>query len=219
MELTELTVFVRLVLAAAAGGILGLERTRKKRAAGLRTYMLVCIGSAVVAMTSLFIRDMYGGTDPARLSAQVISGIGFIGAGSIIMTGYHKVKGLTTAAGLWAAACMGIAVGFGFYSGALIMFVIILFALFFGERLQDRYESGTRRMRAFVMFGSQEVIRPFLRFVHEKGIEIDDIDEILGGSGLRLGMIFMFKFREKVSHKDALKMLGSCEGVDFIEEL
>lgn len=219
MELSDITVIVRLALAAFAGGVLGLERTRKKRAAGLRTYMLVCIGAAVVSMTGLFARERLGGTDPVRLSAQVISGIGFIGAGAIMMTGYHKVKGLTTAASLWASACLGIAAGIGFYSGALIMFVLIIFVMLIGERLQDRYESITKRMRAFVMFKEREAVRSFLIFLRDNGIEINDIDEISGGTGLNLGMIFMFKLKEKQSHEEIIKMIGGFEGVDFAEEL
>ena len=105
-ELKIVSTNVRLALALLLGGILGIERGRKRRPAGLRTYMIVCMASALVMLTGEYIVEKYGTGDPARLGAQVISGIGFLGAGTIIITS-RQVKGLTTAAGLWGAACMG----------------------------------------------------------------------------------------------------------------
>ena len=113
MELNEYTICLRIALSMLLGSILGAERTRKRRGAGLRTYTLVCLGATVVMMTGQFMMEYFGDTDPARLGAQVVSGIGFLGAGTILVTGAQKIKGLTTAAGLWAAACLGIAIGIG----------------------------------------------------------------------------------------------------------
>ena len=114
LELSGLTVTVRLLLAAVCGGVLGLERTRKRRAAGLRTYMLVCIGAALVMLTSQYLADFFHTGDVGRMPAQVVSGIGFLGAGTIITT-KRNIAGLTTAASLWAVACIGIAAGMGYY--------------------------------------------------------------------------------------------------------
>ena len=109
----ELCMVLRLVVASLLGAVMGFERMRKMRAAGLRTYILVSVGSAMAMITGWYVANITGYSDPARVAAQVISGIGFIGAGTIMMTGYHRVRGLTTAAGLWATACMGLAVGTG----------------------------------------------------------------------------------------------------------
>ena len=98
------------------GGIVGVEREKKGRPAGLRTYMLVCSGSALVMMTNQYLAVCYPQVDVSRMASQVISGIGFLGAGTIILTGKNQVRGLTTAAGLWAVACLGLAIGIGFYS-------------------------------------------------------------------------------------------------------
>lgn len=117
-SIVEIT--VKLLLALLCGGILGIEREHKKRPAGFRTYMLVSLGSALVMMTNQYIWEYYGIGDPTRMGAQVINGIGFLGAGTIIVTGHNRVKGLTTAAGLWTAACIGLAIGIGFYEGAVI---------------------------------------------------------------------------------------------------
>ena len=128
MELRELTYFavgLRLLSALVMGGILGLERGMKNRPAGLRTYMLVCVGSCLIMMTNQYIFQATGTGDPTRMSAQVISGIGFLGAGTIIVTGKQQVKGLTTAAGLWASACVGLAIGAGFYECVILAFVLV----------------------------------------------------------------------------------------------
>ena len=106
-ELTIFSVLLRTVLAMVFSGILGYEREKKGRPAGFRTYMVVCIGSEIAMMTGIFLSRELGSTDPSRIAAQVISGIGFLGAGTILVTRQNQVKGLTTAAGLWAAACMG----------------------------------------------------------------------------------------------------------------
>ncbi|MFC2280535.1 MAG: MgtC/SapB family protein, partial [Treponema socranskii subsp. buccale] len=116
-SLNTVSVFVRLALAVAFGGILGLERGRKHRPAGFRTYMIVCLSSALIMITDLYLVEFYGTGDPARLGAQVISGIGFLGAGSIMISNM-RIKGITTAAGLWGSAGLGLAIGAGFYIGA-----------------------------------------------------------------------------------------------------
>ena len=105
-ELSLWTVLLRIALSALCGGMVGLERGRKGRPAGFRTHILVCLGAALAMMTNQYIAESFSTGDPARLGAQVISGIGFLGAGTIIVTGQRQVKGLTTAAGLWASACV-----------------------------------------------------------------------------------------------------------------
>lgn len=121
----------KIVLAMIAGGILGLEREFKNRPAGLRTFMLVSVGSTLVMLTNQYVCDTYShlNIDPTRMGAQVISGIGFLGVGTIIVTRRNHVKGLTTAAGLWASACIGLAIGIGFYSGAIITCIGVLLTM------------------------------------------------------------------------------------------
>lgn len=124
-------IFIRLALSCLLGGLVGIERESIHRPAGFRTHVLVCIGSTLVMLANLYLFEQlkgYANIDPARLGAQVISGIGFLGAGTIIREG-SSVKGLTTAAGLWAVAGIGIAIGLGFYVGATIATVFILITL------------------------------------------------------------------------------------------
>ncbi len=126
-----LSILLRLSLATLFGGIIGMNRTIKGHSAGFRTHILVCIGAALVMMTNQYMVDCLGyGTDPARLGAQVITGVGFLGAGAILMRhGEDHVSGLTTAAGIWACACLGLALGIGFYSGAIIGGLLVFLSL------------------------------------------------------------------------------------------
>ncbi|MDX1358155.1 MAG: MgtC/SapB family protein [Clostridia bacterium] len=133
----ELEALIRILIALACGGIIGYEREYKNRPAGLRTHMLVCIGAALVMIVSQYLFEKYspGVTDPARLGAQVISGIGFLGAGTIIRDRF-SVKGLTTAATLWVVACIGLAIGSGYYLMAIIITGIIFLALILFRKLE-----------------------------------------------------------------------------------
>lgn len=131
-QFNYVTVIIRLALAVLCGGIVGLERGRHGSAAGLRTHILVCVGSVMTALIGCFVRQELGiEGDVLRVSAQVVSGIGFLGAGMIIVRNNSTVTGLTTAAGMWATASIGIALGFGFYSGALLATVLCIVAAAF----------------------------------------------------------------------------------------
>ena len=124
-EITELSIVLRILSALLVGGIIGLERGTKNRPAGLRTYMLVCVGSCLIMLTNQYIYQFTGAGDPMRLGAQVVSGIGFLGAGTIMVTKRNQIRGLTTAAGLWASAGVGLALGIGFYEAAITSTVSI----------------------------------------------------------------------------------------------
>ena len=128
-DLNVVSISLRILLSILIGGILGVERGRKNRPAGLRTYILVCLGSALVMMTNQYVYVTFETGDPVRLGAQVISGIGFLGAGTIVLTGRNKIMGITTAAGLWTAACSGLAIGIGFYEGAVLGGLAIAFTV------------------------------------------------------------------------------------------
>ena len=131
--LTELNIWsvcFRILLALIVGGCIGLERGYHGRAAGLRTHILVCLGATLAAMTGVYEVGILGfSADPMRVAAQVISGIGFLGVGTIIVRNRSQVTGLTTAAGLWATGSIGIAIGIGFYIAALLSFLIVFLTI------------------------------------------------------------------------------------------
>lgn len=131
MLLSNMELTIRLVLSLVLGGIIGLERETTNKPAGFRTHILVCMGSAIIMLTSIFIFSQFQGktnVDPTRIPAQVVSGIGFLGAGTIIREG-ASVKGLTTAASLWAVSAIGLAIGAGFYYGATLATFMMLLTL------------------------------------------------------------------------------------------
>lgn len=138
--LSEMQVILRLVCSVILGGFIGLERQVHRRSAGLRTHILVCLGSSLIMLTSLYLFDIYKSQvplDPGRIAAGVITGIGFLGAGAIIRE-REGIKGLTTAASLWVVAAIGLAAGCGFYSAALYSALLTLTALFFFRRLEAK---------------------------------------------------------------------------------
>ena len=134
LEPNILTMIIRTVLAIICAGVIGFDRNRTGASAGLRTHILVCIGAMLAMSVGQFTFLHYGAGDPTRIGAQVVSGIGFLGAGSIIVTRGNRISGLTTAAGLWAAACIGLAIGISFYEGAIVGAI----AVFFTERVLRR---------------------------------------------------------------------------------
>lgn len=137
-ELNWVSIILRIVLAVLVGGIIGSERGRSGSPAGLRTHILVCVGSAMTALISIYIARVGGFEDIARIPAQVISGIGFLGAGMIIVKKNNVITGLTTAAGMWATATIGIALGYGFYLGALVATAACIFTAAVLTRLERR---------------------------------------------------------------------------------
>lgn len=143
-EFNYVTTAIRILLAILAGGIIGIERGKHGSAAGLRTHILVCVGAVMTALTGVFVFNELEITgDVTRISAQVISGIGFLGAGMIIVKNGNIITGLTTAAGMWATAAIGIALGFGFYSGAIIATIACVFTAAFLSRLESKRKEIT----------------------------------------------------------------------------
>ncbi len=147
--LTDGQIVFRLILSVTLGGLVGLERQLQRRTAGLRTHILVCLGSCLIMLTSLYVFDIYNGIaelDPTRIAAGVITGIGFLGAGAIIRAG-EGVKGLTTAASIWVVAAVGLAAGCGFYSAAMFTTMLVLVALFLLRSLESRVFGKKKRER------------------------------------------------------------------------
>jgi len=137
-----ITLIIRIILVIACAGIIGYDRDTHGAPAGFRTHILVCLGAMIVMSTGQY-AALYYNTDITRLGAQVVSGIGFLGAGSIIVNKRH-ITGLTTAAGLWASACIGLAIGIGFYEGALLGTVAVYFTERFLRRVSKQIKMKSK---------------------------------------------------------------------------
>jgi len=220
-DLNIISITVRIALSLVIGGVLGLERGRKRHPAGFRTYMLVCLGAAMVMMTNQYIIDIYGGSDPARLGAQVISGIGFLGAGTIIVTRRNQVKGLTTAAGLWTAACVGLAIGIGFYEGAIIVGFIVFLIMTAFQKLDNWVIGNSKYMHIYVSFETIQNFDEFMDYCQSIDIQVRDIEltksKVPKESGIFV--VLMLVNRERCDHSKVIKKLSSLEGLKHIEEI
>ena len=218
-EVTYLAVALRIVVAAILGGVIGLEREIKNRAAGLRTYMLVCVGACLVMLTNQYIVQVFGTGDPVRMGAQVVSGIGFLGAGTIIVTRRSQIKGLTTAAGLWSAAGVGLAIGIGFYEAAIAGSLVIFVVMTLFQRLDAGMRKRSSRVSAYFELDKELSLGDFLRQTDELSVNVGDIQrEGMQDSGTR-AYIATFKATDRRNHAIMLEDLRTMAGVLYIEEL
>lgn len=221
-EFNTASVLFRLTLAVICGGLIGIERGRKHRPAGFRTYMLVCLGAALTMIISQYVTyTLNQSTDITRLGAQVINGIGFLGAGTIIVTRRQQVKGLTTAAGLWASACMGIAIGAGFYIGALTVCVLIIIVLIVLSKFEVKIMMAARNMSLSVGYTESDDIVVIIDKIKSLGVRIIDVEIVkLNTDGnFSLSAVFYVSLPKKYKHTDLIEQLAGINGVNLVEEL
>ena len=174
-DVTWVSVIVRSLVAFLLGGALGVERGLKQRPAGLRTYMLVCVGACMIMLTNQYIYQVFQTGDPVRMGAQVVSGIGFLGAGTIIVTKHSQIKGLTTAAGLWAAAAVGLATGIGFYEAAIAGAIVIFITMTLLSRLDMHMHRKARYFDIYIELPRQISLGTFIHDARQKDILVDDL--------------------------------------------
>lgn len=207
--MSDYEIIFKLALAGILGGLIGLERESLNRPAGLRTYTLVSVGSALAMIVSLDMYFQYYQTvnaDPGRIAAQVVSGIGFLGAGTIMREG-ATVRGLTTAAGLWVVACIGLAVGAGLYLPAVVTTILILFILIYFIRFEERF-TGMREYKGLVML------------VEDRPGQVGIIGSILGDLGVLIKNIQLTRLEGDDLEIELLLHLPPHVGIsDVVDEL
>ena len=198
-----------------------MEREMKNRPAGFRTYILVSLGSCVVMVTNQYMYQVYQTGDPVRMGAQVISGIGFLGAGTIIVTAKNQIKGLTTAAGLWACACIGLAIGVGFYEVAAIGIICVMAVLTLLHSWEGSMRRKTNTVTIYAELHEGVTFSSFLKEARIQGIHLSNVQvdsENVTGSDT-VGFQATAK-REKRTNKDAfLESIQALSSVQYIEEL
>lgn len=204
-ELTVTEIILRVLISVAIGGLIGLERGMKNRPAGLRTYMLVCVGACVVMLTNQYTYQVYQVGDPVRMGAQVISGIGFLGAGTIIVTSRNQIKGLTTAAGLWTAGGIGLAIGIGLYEVAIAASAAVFIILTVLHQLDFRVRKKAHILEAYVELDQQTHLGNFLKEARDRGLEPSNVqldhEDVV--SGKQLSFIVTIKGK-KSQNQDAI---------------
>ena len=220
-EVTYLSVVLRIVAAVLVGGLIGLERGLKHRSAGLRTYMVVCLGACLVMLTNQYIFQVFGAGDPVRMGAQVVSGIGFLGAGTIIVTRRNQIKGLTTAAGLWTAAGVGLALGVGFYEAAIVGGVAVFVVMTLLQKMDDSMHRKTKALEIYVELSQTLSIVAFLQALRNQEIEVRDTQrepDVDSEDGVR-AYVASLKLKKRRNHVALIEDLRSIPGVVYLEEL
>lgn len=222
IENTEqiVTGIIRILLAAFCGAFIGTERGRKHRPAGLRTHMLVCVAAALVMVTNEQMIYAYGTGDPTRMGAQVISGIGFLGAGTILTDRQNRVRGLTTAAGLWASACVGLAIGGGYYIGGVLtcLLMLAIFTKFIG--IEQHIIKKSRMMELNVCFENSKSLNGFISDVTGcdcNVVSFELIDKIENKKQINANV--MIWLPQNSFRNEILQILENSKGMLSVEEL
>ena len=221
-DVNMVSVTVRMILAVLCGGVIGIEREYKRRPAGFRTHILICLGAAMTTLTSQFLYlELHYYTDMARLGAQVVAGVGFIGAGTIIVTQRQRVKGLTTAAGLWASAIIGLAIGGGFYEGALFATFLIILAELLFSKLEYRMLENAPEINLYMEYTDRSCLEQVLKLYREKNVKVlnMEITRATGSEHHNACAIFSLRLNKKCKVELLLDAIHRVEGVAAVEEL
>ena len=221
-ELSNLSIAVRMLLVVICGGLIGIERENRRRPAGFRTHILICLGAAMTTLTSQYLFfEMGYYTDISRLGAQVITGIGFVGAGTIIVTRRHRVKGLTTAAGLWTCAIVGLAVGAGFYEGAVLATVLVLLAEVVFSKLEYKMLRNSPELSLYVEYCEDSALKEVIRRIQEDNLKIADLEIVRGNgkAGHNASAIFTLHINRHSNYEKLFSEVTEIEGVLTAEKL
>ncbi|MBE5901391.1 MAG: MgtC/SapB family protein [Lachnospiraceae bacterium] len=220
--MSDVAVAIRLVIATAFGSMIGWERIVRRHSAGIKTFALVSLGSAVAMVLNIYLGGLVGdNVDIGRIPSGVVSGIGFLGAGTILVTGRNQIKGLTTAASLWVTSCMGMAIGAGYLVVGVTCFVLVMFANIFLVYLHQRVSEHTRLMSLYVEVEENSGVRRLRKEIRDAGIVINSItktkEKTLQGEDAAL--IIDIQLGKHHSHQEVLEMINGLDFVDYVEEV
>ena len=221
-DISMVSVVLRMVLAFLCGGLIGVEREYQRRSAGLRTHILICLGATTATLTSQYLfLEMGYATDLGRLGAQVIAGIGFVGAGSILLTRRQRVKGLTTAAGLWVSAIIGLCFGAGFFEGGLLATVLVLVAELLFSRLEQSFLYGSLQINLYVEYRKSAVLNQILQILNEDGIKLlgTEVTRAVGEEKSNTSAILSLYLPKRYTPQMLLAKIAGIESVVAAEEL
>ena len=215
---TQLETLLRLSLALIAGGALGYERSAKRVDAGFRIHIIVCVSSCAIMLTNLHLYFQYGLGDLTRMPAQVISGVGFLGAGCILITRQRRFKGVTPAAGLWSTACLGLCIGAGAYVVAIFVLVTTLLTMTVFQDVESRFLIRTKYMRFYMELESPSAISDILKHLRSQGVIVRDVETVDRRFDSNAAIVMDLKFRKKAYVQDVISELEQKEGVVYVSE-
>ena len=216
------SVAFRMILAVICGGVVGIERAYKRRPAGFRTHILICLGAMITVLTSQYLTlTMHYNADMTRMGAQVVAGIGFIGAGTIIVTRRQRVKGLTTAAGLWACAIIGLCIGAGFYEGAIIATIIILLLEIVFSKMEYWFLNRVPEINVYLEYRDKSCLDNLLLHLQKSQIRVLDMEitRSTGNEKHNACALFALRLPKKAKVDMILNDLNQVDGVLLLEEI
>ena len=221
-DVNMVSVLCRLGFSLLAGIVIGIDRARKRRGAGIKTHVLVCMGSALVMLTAQYVCEVFDASkiDITRMGAQVISGVGFLGVGTIVVTGRNQVRGLTTAAGLWACACLGLAAGIGFWDGAIVMLVLVVITFGVLAKLDQYVTHHSKVLDLYVEVDSLMHASEFLKTVRTMNVRVNNFE--INKTKIKNDFVTALITVEMNHSGDREKVLSICremEGVLYLEEI
>ncbi|MBE5913489.1 putative Mg2+ transporter-C (MgtC) family protein [Pseudobutyrivibrio ruminis] len=218
----DLAVAIRLVIATACGSLIGWERVVRRHSAGIRTFALVSLGSAVATVLNIYLALIPElNADVSRIPAGVVSGIGFLGAGTILVTGRNQIKGLTTAATLWVASCMGMAFGAGYLSVGFVCFGLVLIANLLLMHLSTRVEENSRYVSLYIEVEETNGIKKLRKSFMEMGYQITSMNKTKDKtlSGTDTALMIDLDFKKRHSHLKLIDDLNNLDFVSYVEEV
>lgn len=220
-EWSVLSIVLRLLFSVIIGTVIGIDRSMKRRGAGIKTHVLVCMGATLVMITGQFIQLNYeGNMDVARLGAQVISGVGFLGVGTIVITGHNQVRGLTTAAGLWLCACVGLALGIGFMEGVITSLILTVFTFKVLTKVDQWMIKYATILDLYVEFETNKGVSLLVNELHKREIPINSFE--IGKSKIKgegPNAIISIEVKHQKERDSVMSQLRGMNYVKYMEEL
>jgi len=215
------SIIVRLLIASLIGFLIGFDRERKNKPAGIRTHILVCLGTALATLTSVYALNMFPNTsiDVTRLAGQIITGIGFIGAGVIFISDKKRVEGLTTAAGLWAGTCCGITTGFGFFEGTLFTVILIVITMLLLPVFEQNVHRREKKFDLYVEFDQGVSPAGFLRLLHTEDVSYSNYRVLQEDNGKEGPIAILSISMKQTDDKDAFLLhVRNLDGLRYLHE-
>ena len=220
-DLNIISLVLRMLLATILGGVIGLERGASGQSAGIRTFALVCVGASGCSIVNLFLFYTTGSADTARIPSTVISGIGFLGVGTIVVTGKNYVRGLTTAATLWSTAVLGLLIGSGFIAGSLICFLTIIFIVVVLNKASMFQEEIASKFTMYLELDREKGVEEFLEYMNSHGYDISVLEKQKDASihADDIGLLVNCNIHKHKSHTTLISDLFTLDSVHYVEEI
>ena len=215
----DVSILVRLLFATLFGCFIGMERASKRQIAGMKTFALVCLGSALATIVNIHLFNITSGSaDASRIPAGVVSGIGFLGVGTIIITRKNQVRGLTTAAGLWVTATLGLTVGAGMILMSTAAFLLILATIHFLPYLDSRQRRLNRIIGLYLEVDSENGVRQLMKYIQDTGYTITSLEKQKMSKSSHYTLLIELDLGQRKNHQDVLTEFSHVDSVFYLEE-